>query len=156
MGIYVHKTQVQEFLARHNARYEVRPHFDMLQIFPVGAPAIGKRVQTGFDVDVFGTLLGNEHLPIYRIEGARMVSDYFGEVAHDIQSRIGQCCSIEIATYDDLIVVNTKDDFRPEGMLRIRIGHSRGMDQPEGPPEEQALEAVRQVLRELAVKEASG
>jgi hypothetical protein len=149
------KTDVHEVLARHRARYEIRPYYTMLQLFPTGAPAVVKRVQAGFDVDLYGSLLENEHLPIHQIEGARVVLDYFEEVAHDIQSRIGQRCTVEVITYEGSLVLDTKHDFRPEAMLRIRIGHSRGMHEAEGPPEEQALGAIRQVFRELGVREAS-
>ncbi len=152
----VHKTNVREILARHHARYEVRPYYTVQQHFTVGAPAVAKRVQTGFDVDLYGTLLKNEHLPIYQIEGAPMILDYFEQVTHDIQLRIGQHCTVEVITYENSLVLDAKRNFRSEAMLRIRIGHSRGMDQAGGPPEEHALRAIRQVLRELGVREASG
>ncbi len=150
------KTDVREVLARHHARYEVRPYYTVLQQFTVGAPAVAKRVQTGFDVDLYGTLLENEHLPIHQIEGAPMILDYFEQVAQDVQFRIGQHCTVEVITYENSLVLDAKQNFRSEAMLRIRIGHSRGMDQAEGPPEERALRAIRQVLGELAVREASG
>jgi hypothetical protein len=38
-------------------------------------------------------------------------------------------------------------------MLRIRISHDRGLDQPEGPAEEQALRAILESLRELKVRQ---
>jgi hypothetical protein len=38
--------------------------------------------------------------------------------------------------------------------LRIRINHCRGLDQPEGPAEEQALTAIRDVLHRLEIRQA--
>ena len=151
----IREADVHEVLKRHDARYEVRPCHQMFDLHPVGAPAIAQRVQSGFDVDLYGTLLEKEHLPLYEIEGAGTVLDYFAKVAQDIQSRIGQHCTVEVITYSDSLALDTGHDFRSEIMLRIRIAQTRGLDQAEGQPEEQALEAIRQVLRELEVREAS-
>jgi hypothetical protein len=151
----IREADVHEVLKRHDARYEVRPCYEMCDLHPVGASAIAQRVQSGFDIDLYGTLLEKEKLPLYEIEGAGTVLDYFAKVAQDIQSRIGQHCTVEVITYSDSLVFDTGHDFRPEIMLRIRIGHTRGLDQAEGSPEEQALEAVRQVLHDLDVREAS-
>jgi len=151
----IREADVHEVLKRHDARYEVRPCYEMFDLSPVGAPAIAQRVQSGFDIDLYGTLLEKEKLPLYEIEGARTVLDYFAKVAQDIQSRIGQHCTVDVITYSGSLVLDTGHDFRPEIMLRIRIAHTRGLDQAEGPPEEQALEAIRQVLHELEVREAS-
>jgi len=149
------EADVREVLKRHDARYEVRPCYEMVDLHPVGAPAIAQRVQSGFDVDLYGTLLEKEHLPLYEIEGAGTVLDYFAKVAQNIQSDIGQHCTVRVITYSDSLVLDTGHDLRPEIMLRIRIGHTRGLDQAEGPAEEQALKAIRQVLGELEVKEAA-
>ena len=148
----IREADVHEVLKRHDARYEVRPCYEMFDLHPVGAPAIAQKVQSGFDVDLYGTLLEKERLPLYEIEGAGTVLDYFAKVAQDIQSKIGQYCTVQVITYSDSLIVDIGHDFRPEIMLRIRIAHARGLDQPEGPPEEQALEAIRQVLRELEVR----
>ena len=150
----IREADVHEVLKRHDARYEVRPCYEMFDLRPLGAPAIRQRVQSGFDVDLYGTLLEKEHLPLYEIEGAGTVLDYFAKVAQDIQSRIGQHCTVEVIRYSDSLTIDTGHDFRPEIMLRIRIVQTHGLDQAEGPPEEQALGAIRQVLRELDVREA--
>jgi hypothetical protein len=39
-------------------------------------------------------------------------------------------------------------------MMQIRISHDRGMDQPAGPSEEQALKAVREALHDLRISES--
>ena len=151
----IREVDVHEVLKRHDARYEVRPCYQMFDLHPVGSPAIAQRVHSGFDVDLYGTLLEKEHLPLYEIEGAGTVLDYFAKVARDIQSGIGQHCRVRVITYSDSLVLDTGHDLRPEILLRIRIAHTRGLDQAEGPAEEHALEAIRQVLRELDVREAA-
>ena len=53
----IREADVREVLKRHDARYEVRPCYEMFDLHPVGAPAIAQKVQSGFDVDLYGTLL---------------------------------------------------------------------------------------------------
>ena len=67
---------------------------------------------------------------------------------------VGQQYTIEIIPYVDSLVLDTHEHFQPEVMLRIRISHGRGLDQPEGPPEEKALNAIRETLHELEVRQA--
>jgi hypothetical protein len=155
MGGDVVKADVCEVLERHHARYEVRPYYELFDLRPVGVPEITKRVQAGFDVDLYGNLMENENLPLSHNKGARTVVAYFEQVAKDVQSKVGQQCTVQVITNNDSLVLDSRHNFRPEVMLRIRIGHSRGLDQAEGPPEEQALAAIRQTLREMNVREAS-
>jgi hypothetical protein len=146
-------SDVHEILKRHGARYEVRPYYILLDQRPVGAPPIQLRVQAGFDVDLYGAL-EKEQFPLFGSEGARMLVDYLKTVAQGIQAKAGQHCEIEIIPSTDSLSLDTHQHFQPQAMLRIRITHNRGLDQPEGPPEEQALKAIRETLRELGVREA--
>lgn len=149
------KTDVREILARHRARYGVQPYYDIFRPLAEAGPATAQRIQAGFDVDIYGTLLETEHLPLHDIEAAPFVLDSFEKAAQEIQSRIGQGCTVQVLTYSNSLVLDTKHAFRPEVMLRVRIGHCRGLDQAKGAPEEEALSAVRQMLREMDVREAS-
>jgi len=149
----VPEADVHQVLERHHARYEVRPYYVVLDQRPAGAPPREQRIQAGFDVDLYGTL-EEEQLPLYRSEGARTVVDYFEAVGQKIQPKVGQHCTIEVIPYSDSLVLDAQQHFRPQVMLRIRIRHARGLDQPEGPPEEQGLMAVRETLRELQVRQA--
>src|SRR5260370_20409502 len=144
----VREAYVHEVLEQHHARYEVRPYYVVLDQRPAGAPPREQRIQAGFDVDVYGTL-EREQLPLYRSEGARTVVNYFQTIAQQIQSKVGQQCTIEVIPYADSMILDTHQHFQPQAMLRIRISHDRGLDQPEGPPEEQALMAIRETLHAL-------
>jgi hypothetical protein len=153
MASDVREANIHEVLEQHQARYEVRPYYVVLDQRSPGAPPTDQRVQAGFDVDLYGTL-EKEQFPLFRSEGARMVVDYLQAVAKEIQPKTGHYCTIEVIPYEDSVVLDTHQQFRPQAMLRIRISHARGLDQPEGPPEEQALVEIRQSLHELGVKEA--
>jgi hypothetical protein len=83
-----------------------------------------------------------------------MIVDYFETVAKDVQSKVVQHCTVEIAAYPESLCLDTREHFQPQATLRFQIRHARGLDQPSGPAEERALDAVREALRELGVKSA--
>jgi hypothetical protein len=144
------ETEIHQLLERHDVKYEVRPYYEVLLLNPVGAPPIDKKVQAGFDVNLYGRL-ETEHFPLYSSEGAHKAVRYFEELAHDIESNIGQHCTVQVIP-DDSLVLDTRHNLRPEAMLTIRIAHCRGMGQPEGPAEEQALTEVTAKLKELGIR----
>lgn len=43
----------------------------MFDLRPVGVPEITKRVQAGFDVDLYGNLMKNENLPLFHSQDAK-------------------------------------------------------------------------------------
>ena len=143
---------LHEVLERYGVRYEVRPYYVVLDEHPIGAPAIEQRVQAGFDVNLYG-VLEKDQLPLFRNEEARMVVHHFETVAREIQLKVGQGCTIEVIPHPNSLVLDTHQHFQPEAVLQVRISHARGLDQPKGPPEEQALQAVREALRELKISE---
>src|SRR5260370_6101296 len=146
------EADIHKLLERYHVRYEVRPVYVVSDPRPVGAAPIDLRVQAGFDVNLYGTLEKME-LPLYRGEEARTIVNYFETIAGDIQSKVGQLCTIEVTFDEDSVVLDTHEHFQPEAMLRIRISHARGLGQSEAPSEEQALGAIREMLRKLDVRE---
>jgi len=151
MAIDVGQAEVQGVFQRHRVRYEVRPYYVLFEQRPPGAPSIGQRIHAGFDVDLFGSLDKMEVPRLLREEGD-IVFGYFEAVARDVQSQVGQGCTVEIIGYPDSLVLDSH--FQPQAMVRIRISHSRGLDQSEGPAEEQALNAIRNKLHALGIRES--
>jgi len=152
MGTGVDVAGIHELVQRQNVRYEVRPYYVVLDQRPVGAPPIEQRITAGFDVDLYGTL-EKEQFPLFRTDEAHRVLHYFESLAAEIQPRIGQKCAIEVIPYSESVVLDTHQDFQPQVVLRIRITHDRGLDQPAGPAEDQALSAIRGTLSELGIRE---
>ncbi len=146
------KTDVREVLRRHQVRYEVHPYYVVLDQHPVHGPSTEQRVQAGFDVDLYG-VLDTWQLPLGHSEEAQLVVSYFESVAREVQSKAGHQTTVEVITDPESLSLDAHEHFRPEAMLRIRISHFRGMDQPHGPSEEQALAAIRETLHELDVKQ---
>src|SRR5215831_11710564 len=86
---------VHGVLERHHVRYEVHPYYVVSERRPVGAPAVDQRVQAGFDVDLFDTVDGMQ-LPRFHSEEGHTVVQYFEAVTREVQSKIGQQCTIEV------------------------------------------------------------
>jgi hypothetical protein len=142
----VRKVDIHDVLERHQVRYEVRPYFV--------ASFTQRTVPAGFDVDLYGTL-EKMQLPLFQSDEGRRVVDYFQTVAQEIQSKAeGYRTTIEVMPASDSLVLDTQHHFRPQAMLKIRITHDRGLDQPAGPAEEQALKAIRETLHQLKVTES--
>jgi hypothetical protein len=152
MGSNLQESDAHEVLETHHVRYEVRPYYVILDQRLAGAPPQQQKVQAGFDVDLYG-VLEKEHLPLFHSEGAQKIVKYFEQVARQIELRVGNKCAIELMPYADLVVLDTHQHLQPQVMLRIRISHARGLDQPKGPAEEQALTAIQETLRQLSVRQ---
>jgi hypothetical protein len=148
----VSRAELHEVFERYHARFEVRAYYVVWDQRPENAPPVEQKVQAGFEVDLYA-VLEKPQLPLFHSEEARRVVDYFGAVAQKIQSEAGQHCTVEIIPERSL-VLDTQKHFQPQAMLQIRISHERGMDQPAGPAEQQALTAVREELHELGIREA--
>jgi len=54
------------------------------------------------------------------------------------------------------VILDPKLHLQQEATLRIRIAHSRGLDQPAGPAEERTLQKLQEQLRILGVKAGGG
>ena len=67
---------------------------------------------------------------------------------------MGQCtdsCSIEIIPFHSSLILDTRQNLQPLGMMRLRITHGRGVDQPSGAAEETTLKAVLAELHDLGM-----
>lgn len=151
MAVDAGEADVRGVFQRHRVRYEIRPYYVLLEQRPPGASRVVQRIQAGFDVDLSGTLDKMEVPRLLKEEGD-IVIGYFEAVAREVQLQVGQSCTVEVVGYPDSLVLDT--NLQPQAMLRIRISHSRGVDQTEGPAEEQALEAVQGKLRGLGLRES--
>lgn len=148
MASQVQEADVHEILERHQVRYEVRPYY------VVPEPGSGRKIQAGFDVFLYGTV-DKMRLPLFGGEEAHKVVDYFQMAAQQIQSKWKKYdTTIEVMPHGDSMVLDTHHHFQPEAVLQIEISHDRGLDQPSGPSEEQALGEIHEILHELGVRQA--
>lgn len=133
----------------HHAFYEVSPYYVFVEEKHGSPAARNRKVQAGFDVDVFGVKEGLEFPapdPDYALGCARLE-----EIAQEISHHASGSCFLEVTSFPDTIVFDSRKKDMVEGMFKIRISHLRGLDQPAGEPEQQALDELVQRLRSLGV-----
>lgn len=140
---------VRSLVKEHHAFYEVSPYYLVVKEKPGSLSAITRTIQAGFDVDIFGMNTNKEAMlpgPDY-VLGVAEAQRLAGEVARQATSS----CALQVIGFPDRIAFAGPTRTDPEGMLRIRISHHRGLDQPFGLPEEQALRELENQLRQLGI-----
>lgn len=140
---------LRSLVNEHHAFYEVSPYYLVFKENPGSPSAKTRTIQAGFDVDVFGVNTNKEPMlpgPDYALGCAEVE-----KLAHEIALRTTDSCSLQVIPFPDRIALGGPSHTEPEGMLRIRISHHRGLDQAYGPPEERALKDLESLLKQLGV-----
>jgi len=136
-----------DLLGRTSIRHEVSPYYILLDEHPLGTPPIQRRVQRGFDVDLYGSPLNGD---LHRDdELLRSTLEDLTAVAKQIVPQHANNSEIEVIPIEDALVMNPSKHFKAEALLRIRISHGGALDQPVGPHEEELAHAVIQKLEAL-------
>ena len=142
-------TNVRELIDQYHPFYEVTPYCVVFEERPPGATAARRRIQAGFDIDVYGITASLKREPY---------SDYvlactaLQKVAETVLPHTSDRCSIEVIPFPSTVILDTRRRLQPEAVVRIRITHSRGLDQPAGASEESALREIEEQLRGLGIK----
>ena len=139
---------VKEIIESHHCFCEVSPYYVVYEHRPVGGAVSVRKVQAGFDVDIYGVK------PSYEPDPAAeywLVYNQLKETAEMVRHENSQACSIELIPFGSTIVFDTKDHLQPMAMLRIRITHTGGNHEPAGATEQQALKAVEAQLSRLGI-----
>ena len=147
---------IHELIKQHHAFYQVLPYYIMVQIMvqeertpaTTKTGATTKRIQAGFDIDVYGIKPSREQHP-----GRGYVLGYVAleKLVATILPQTGESCSVEVIRFPSTVVFDPKRQFQEEGMLRIRITH-KGL-QPAGKPEERALKEIEERLHDLGLSQ---
>jgi hypothetical protein len=138
---------IHDVTAQHHAFYEVQPYYTVLEERTQGPPATTRRVQAGFDIDVFGIKTSTEQKP-----GRDYLLAYgaLQKMVAMILPHADKCCTVEVIPFDSTVVIDTKRQFQQEGMLRIRIRHNG--DGQAGDSEERLLKEIKERLSDLGIK----
>lgn len=134
---------IHEVVQQHDAFYQVLPYYILQEERPHGTT---KRIQAGFDIDVYGTKPSHEEHP-----GRDYVVGYLAleKLVQAMLPHTAESCSVEVIPFPSTLVFDTKKQFQEEGMLRIRITH-KGL-QPAGEPEERALNELKERLHDMGL-----
>jgi hypothetical protein len=133
----------------HHAFYEISPYNLILDEKPGSVPAMTRTIHAGFDVDIFGATPNNKFVtpgPDYALAYAEL-----HKIIQNIGTHAGDSCSLELLSFPSRIVFVGRGHTEPQGMLRIRISHHRGIGLPSGLPEEQVLKEVEKQLKQLGM-----
>jgi hypothetical protein len=129
-----------ELLGRTSIRHQVSPYYIFLDERPIHAPPIQRRVQRGFDVDLYGS---PRNADLHRDdELLRSTLEDLIALAERIVPQNTNSSEIEVIPVEDALIMNPSQHFKAEALLRIRITHGGALDQPAGPHEEEVVHTV--------------
>lgn len=142
-----------ELIEQHHPYFEVLPYYVLLESHPLGSPPTTRRVQAGFDVDVYGDRVNSKP---GITEDYSLAQSLLDDLAHTVSAHADSACSVEVIPFDDTTYFDTRRHFQPEARLRLRISHQRGLEQPLGPAEQAVLKEVKERLNALGITQRGG
>jgi hypothetical protein len=143
--------KIRQLIEQHHAYYEVSPYYLVINVSAATGAAETRMIQHGFDVDVYGIKTsGDRGLPAISPDYA-LGSALLQELAMTASSHRTDKCSIKINRFGSTEFLDPKDGFEPSARLQVRITHGRGLDQPAGISEQQALEDIEKQLQSLGI-----
>lgn len=141
-------TSIRSLIQEHHAFYEVSPYYEMVQTD--GRDSASQKIQAGFDVDIYGVNIGN-HLEMPHPEEYALGHAELRKIVEEISCLTTDSCVLELFSFPSTVVFDVRDHGKVEVMLRVRISHYRGLDQPAGAAEERALEEIKRRLESIGV-----
>jgi hypothetical protein len=141
---------IRHLIEEHHVYYEVLPYYVVIEERHGSPSATTRRIQAGFDVDIYGGGIKND--PPWQSNNYQVGMEELKKVAEAVSHHSNESCSIEVIASCSDIVFDSGSDFQPQAMLRIRVSHYRGLDQAAGPAEEEALQQVERQLHDLGIR----
>jgi hypothetical protein len=142
---------IRSLIQEHRAFYEVLPYYVRLEEEHVSLPAAPRRVQAGFNVDVYGVRTEDTEPAAAPPANYLLGWAELQKMAERVSQHTRDSCFLEVIPFPSVAIIDGRDGS-VEAMIRIRISHWRGLDQPAGLAEQRALEEVRKELDSLGIK----
>ena len=142
---------LRQLVAEYRAFYEVLPYYVLLEDKQAGHPAANRRIQAGFDVDIYGLAPNDEMRLPGDDPGYALGYAEIKKIADEISHHTSDYCALEVITFPSTVILDTRNEGRAEGRIRVRICHYRGLDQPFGAQEEHALADLEKELHKSGV-----
>ena len=136
---------------QYHAFYEVSPYYVVLEERPVGLPATTRRVQAGFNVDVYGVRPEDSEPAMPPPHDYALGYTELQKLAEKVSQHANDSCSLEVIPFSSTAIIDSRDRGKVEATIRIQISHERGLDQPAGLAEQRALEEVEIELKGLGI-----
>jgi hypothetical protein len=141
---------LRSLVLEHQAFYEVRPYYVVVEERKPGLPPETRQIQGGFDVDIYGVNTNN----LLEVPGSD--PDYalgcgeLQKLADEASLHTSDRCTIEVISFSSTAILDLRK-HAVEATILIRIHHHRGLDQPFGAPEQHAFEDVVKRLADLGI-----
>ena len=142
---------ISSLVKEHHAFYEVSPYYVLLDERPVGLPATTRRVQAGFNVDVYGVRTEDNEPAMPPPQEYALGYAELQKLAERVSQHATDSCSLEVIPFFSSAIIDRRNHGQVEAMIRIQISHERGLNQPAGSPEQRALEEVEKELKTLGI-----
>ncbi len=143
---------VGSLIKEHQVFYEVSPYYVEFEDRPVGRPATNRRVPAGFNVDVYGVRTEDNEPVTPPLHDYSLAYAGLQTLAAKVSQHTTDSCSLEVIPFPSIAIIDARAHGKVEAMVRIRVSHDRGLDQPAGPAEQHALEEVERELKNLGIK----
>ena len=150
VGVSTMSENLQGLVQKYHAFYEVSPYHVVTEEGHGSPHPTWHTVKAGFDVDVHGVSDEDELRLPPPVEYASGYTD-LKKIAHVVSNLANECC-IEVIPFPSTIFLQAREHSHAEAVIRIRISHYRGLDQPASLPEQHALEAIENELQKLGIK----
>jgi hypothetical protein len=139
---------VREVIQRHHTFYEVAPYYVVVDERTPENARTTRMVKAGFDIDIFGQKASTEPQPSPDYE---LVYSWLRTVRAKVSPCTTDTCYIEVIPFESTVYFDPRHGFQEEALLRVRITHGRGLEQPAGPSEESALRQLEKELDSLGI-----
>ena len=140
----------QQLVTKYRVFYEVLPYHVVIEEGHGSPTATRHMIQAGFDVDVHG-LSNKDELELPPPGDYALGYAWLKKIVDTVAQHASEC-SIEVIPFPSTVFSEARENFRSEAVIRIRISHRRGIDQPVGLPEQHALEELERQLQGLGVR----
>jgi hypothetical protein len=140
---------VRQIFEAHHCYFETSPYYVDIKGNLAGDVLNVRRVQTGFDLDIYGVKIGRQPDPPAEYW---LVYNRLKEVADGVRHEYNQTCSLEVVPFGSALVLDTGHHLQPRLLLRIRVIQSAGIDAHADAAAQQALNTLEAQLGALGVK----
>ena len=140
---------IRQWAEQHHAYYEVSAYSVVIEEGHGSRSVSTRRIQGGFDIDIYGAKIKNGR--------AGSSADYelaYAELNEIFRGRdhMTNSCSIEVIPFYSSVYLDARNNFQPQTVMRLKVSHSRGIDQPAGPAEADTLGKVEKQLQEFGIR----
>src|SRR5271166_2325095 len=117
---------IASLVKEHHAFYEVSPYYVELDERPVGLTAKTRRVQAGFEVDVYGVRTEDNEPAMPPPHEYELGYTGLQKIAERVSQHATDSCSLEVIPFPSVAIIDSRNQGKVEAIIRIAISHGRG------------------------------